>query len=415
MTSQKIAVIGAGIVGVSTAEWLRRDGHDVTLIDRNDPGQPAQTSYGNAGILAASSFIPVPVPGLLSKVPKMLMDPLGPLHLKWGYLPRLLPWLIPFLRRANKKDMEATAHALATIVTDAVEQHRMLAIGTTAEAFITPGIYAFLYRSQAACEGDEMGHALRRELGTKVEFRDRARLLEEDPHLGTEYNYAACHMDHGWITDPGGYVAALYDHFRGQGGAFLQGEVDDIRPKGDGAEVVLGGATHGFDKAVLAGGAWSAKLAKNLGHKPGLETERGYHLVLENPSHMPPFPYMITDGKFVATPMAAGLRCAGQVEFGGLTAPRSEAPYKIVKTRIKQLYPTLEWDGEDRWMGHRPSTIDSIPFIGPSPKAPQIHFAFGAQHIGLTTGPKTGRLIADIIGGRKPNIDMQPFRVGRFD
>lgn len=415
MDALKIAVIGAGAVGVSVAEWLRRDGHGVTLIDRSDPGSPDQASYGNAGILAASSFIPVPVPGLLSKVPKMLLDPLGPLHLRWSYLPRLLPWLVPFLRRANRRDMEATARALASIVTDSVDQHRALARGTPAEGFIHPGIYAFLYRSRAECQADDMGHALRREYGTNIEFRDHARLKKDDPHLGDAYTYAACHMDHGWISDPGGYIAALFGHFRAQGGAFVQGEVDDIRPTGEGAAVTVAGDTCEFDRAVLAGGAWSAKLARALGHNPGLESERGYHMVFKSPSHEPPFPYMVADAKFVATPMQGGLRCAGQVEFGGLTAGPSDAPFRVVKTRIRELYPTLEWDGEERWLGHRPTTVDSMPFIGPSPAAAQIHFAFGAQHIGLTTGPKTGRLIADIIADRTPNIDMQPFRVGRFD
>ncbi|MEM9061447.1 MAG: FAD-dependent oxidoreductase [Pseudomonadota bacterium] len=413
--SLRIGVVGAGIVGVSSAEWLRRDGHQVTLIDRNDPGDAAQTSYGNAGILAASSIVPVPVPGLLAKVPKMLLDPMGPLHLKWSYLPRLLPWLIPFLRRATREDVEKTARALATIVTDAVDQHKAIAAGTPADRFIEDGIYAFLYTSQAACEADEWTHAIRREHGARVEFRDRARLLEEDPHLGEHYCYAACHIDHGWISDPGAYVAALAGHFRSEGGSFLQGEVDDISPRENGADVRLGGDAHGFDRVILAGGAWSAKLAKRLGHKPMLETERGYHLVLKEPSRRPPFPYMLTDGKFVATPMDGGLRCAGQVEFGGLDAAPSEAPFRIVHERVRQLYPDLEWDGEERWLGHRPSTVDSVPFIGPSPKADGVYFAFGAQHIGLTTGPKTGRIIADLIGGRTPNTDLEPFRVGRFD
>lgn len=413
--SLRIGVIGAGIVGVSTAEWLRRDGHDVTLIDRNNPGEPAQTSYGNAGILAASSIIPVPVPGLLAKVPKMLLDPLGPLHLRWSYLPKLLPWLVPFLRRATRADVEATARALATIVTDTVEQHKALAAGTPAAAFINDGIYAFLYTSKAACDADEWGHAIRREHGARVEFRDRARLLEDDPHLGEHYSYAACHIDHGWISDPGGYVAALAGHFRSEGGRFLQGEVDDISPRDAGAEISLGGLTHGFDRVVLAGGAWSAKLAKRLGHKPMLESERGYHLVLKEPNRKPPFAYMLTDAKFVATPMDGGLRCAGQVEFGGLTAGPSEAPFRVVNTRVRQLYPDLTWENEERWLGHRPSTVDSVPFIGPSPQAKSIYFAFGAQHIGLTTGPKTGRLLADLISARTPNVDLAPFRVGRFD
>ena len=138
-------------------------------------------------------------------------------------------------------------------------------------------------------------------------------------------------------------------------------------------------------------------------------------MVLKSANRRPPFPYMLADAKFVVTPMEAGIRCAGQVEFGGLTAAPSTAPYRVVETRMRQLYPGIEWETEERWMGHRPSTVDSVPFIGPSPKAPAIHFAFGAQHVGLTSGPKTGRLIADLIAHRTPNIDMTPFRVGRFD
>lgn len=412
MASLNIAVVGGGIVGISTAEWLRRDGHQVTLIDRNDPGTPQQTSYGNAGILAASSYIPVPVPGLLKKVPSMLFSADGPLHLRWGYLPKLLPWLVPFLRRATNEDVLRTVAALRTITEDTVDQHLALAKDTPAARFIMPGIYAFLYGSREACEADSYGHKIRQSAGVNIEFRDRDRLLQDDPHLGARYNYAACHMDHGWISDPGAYVAALFGHFRSEGGAFRQGEVDDISPEG---VVTLGGETAGFDRVVLAGGAWSAKLAKRLGHDPGLETERGYHLLFEGPSRRPPFPYMLADSKFVATPMDRGVRCAGQVEFGGLEAGPSEAPYRLVHKRIRQLYPDIEWTGEERWLGHRPSTVDSVPFIGPSPKAQNIHFAFGAQHIGLTTGPRTGRLIADMIGGRTPNIDMTPFAVGRFD
>lgn len=413
--TDRIAVIGAGMVGLSTAEWLRRDGHTVTLIDRIESGQPGQASYGNAGILAATSFIPVSVPGLLAKVPKMLLDPLGPLHLKWGYLPRLLPWLIPFLRRANARDVEKTVRALATITTDTVDQHRALAAGTPAERFIQPGIYAFLYRSREACEGDDWGHRMREAYGAKIEFRDLDRLRQDDPHLGDAYSYAACHMDHGWITNPGGYLAALAAWFRDQGGEIALGEVTDIAPGPDNVRVTFGGETRTFDRAVLAGGAWSAALATKLGHKPGLETERGYHMVLKGATRRTPFPYMLADSKFVVTPMDAGIRCAGQLEFGGLAAEPSDTPFRVVQTRMRELYPGIEWQEEERWMGHRPSTIDSVPFIGPSPKAPRVHFAFGAQHIGLTTGPKTGRLIADLIGGRTPNIDMAPFRVGRFD
>ena len=412
----KIAVIGAGIVGVSAAEWLRRDGHAVTLIDRNRPGGREQTSYGNAGLLAAASIVPVAVPGLLATVPKLLLDPLGPLHLRWRYLPRLLPWLVPFLRRgATMAEVERTAAALANLVGDTVDQHRSLAEGTGAERFIRKGPYVHLYRSRADLDADAPWFDLKRRHGARIEERDRERLLADDPHLGPHYTHGAACLDHGWITDPGAYVAALADHFVRQGGTILHAEVTALAPSGDGGTVTLGREEHRFERVVLAAGAWSGGLARSLGHEPGLETERGYHLVLKRPSRTPPFPYGLTDGKFLATPMDAGLRAAGQVEFGGFSPTMARKPFRIFTTRLRHLYPDLTWDGEERWLGHRPSTIDAVPFIGPSPKAHGILFAFGAQHVGLTTGPRTGRMIADLVAGRTPNIDIAPFRVGRFD
>jgi D-amino-acid dehydrogenase len=248
-----------------------------------------------------------------------------------------------------------------------------------------------------------------------MEEHDRDRLLRDDPHLGPHYTHGACYLDHGWITDPGSYVAALADHFRREGGTFLRGEVSALTATGEGATVTLGREPHRFDRAVLAAGAWSGALARRMGHNPGLETERGYHIVLRNPSRTPPFPYSLTDGKFLATPMDSGLRAAGQVELGGFSPRMAEKPFRIFRARLRQLYPDLAWEGEERWLGHRPSTIDALPFIGPSPKAPAILFAFGAQHVGLTTAPRTGRMIADLVAGRMPNIDIAPFRVGRFD
>lgn len=415
MQQLKIGVIGSGIVGVSSALWLARDGHAVTLLDRTDPGQPAQTSFGNAGMIASCGIIPVNAPGLLKKIPKMLLDPMGPLHLRWSYLPTLLPWLTGFLRRANRDELERTAAALAGLLGDAVDQHAALYAGTPAEAFFRRGNYVVLYPSRRAFLADAPGHRLRQQHGARLEEWDRTALEAQDPYLGPYYRFAAVYPGNGWITDPGAYVAALFGVYRRSGGTFRRGEVTDIRPAGPGGQVTVDGQTLDFDRVVLAGGAWSDRLARQLGHRSAMESERGYHLVYQNPSITPPVPYSLSDARFIASPMAAGIRCAGQVEFGGLRAGPSRAPFRVVGRWMKRLYPDLEWEGQSTWMGHRPSTIDSLPLIGPSPKHPAIHFAFGAQHIGLTSGPGTGRLIADLIAGRTPNIDMAPFRVGRFD
>jgi D-amino-acid dehydrogenase len=411
-----IIVAGGGITGVSTAEWLRRDGHDVTLIDRVAPGDSDQTSYGNAGLLACSAVVPVPVPGVWKKAPKMLLDPDGPLFLRWSYLPRLLPWLIPYLRNGRRDKVEAIAKALIPLVGDTVEQHQSLARGTPAERWINTSEYSYLYPDRAAFRDDAFGFALRKAHGFEWQERDRDTLLDVDPNIGPDYGFAATFGDHGWIADPGRYVADLAAWFEGQGGHLRQAEISEILPlEGGRAAVVADGERIDADRVVIATGAWSARLARALGHEPALESERGYHVWLRGPSIRPPHPYMLADAKCVVTPMEAGLRCAGLAEYGGLEAPASKAPIALFKRRIRKLYPALTWEAEDTWLGHRPSTIDSLPLIGPSPKVPGVIFAFGAQHLGLTMGPKTGRLVADLIGGKKPNIDMTPYNVGRFD
>lgn len=415
-TPLKIAVIGAGIVGVSTALWLQRDGHDVTVFDRIEPGDPNQTSYGNAGLLARSSVIPVPTPGLVKAVPKMLLGKNGPLFLKWRYLPKLLPWLIPFLKNANEETVRRTATALADILGDAVDQHTSIAKGTDAEKYITKGTYTFLYSDRNYFEKEALAFSIRAEHGFTWDELNRDALLQIDPNLGPDYTFGAAVHDHGWITNPGAYTAALFDAFRTLGGSFIKAEVQEFSPVDGGkARVTAGGETHVFDRAVLSSGAWSRKLGETLGHKIALETERGYHVMLKNPTIRPPNPYMIGDAKFALTPMQPGVRAAGLVEFGGLNAAPSTKPLDLFRRTLHRIYPGIEWESEDTWMGHRPSTTDSLPMIGESTRAKGIYFAFGAQHIGLTSGPKTGRLIANLIGGRHPNIDLSPFATDRFD
>lgn len=410
-----IAVVGAGIVGVSTAEWLRRDGHRVTLIDRVRPGDPEQTSYGNAGLLARTAVVPVSVPGLLKHVPSMLMDPDGPLYLRWRYLPRLIPWLMPFLRNGREEKVREIAAALDTILGDSVDQHRALSQGTPAADYIETGYYAYLYKNRAGFTKDAWGFGLRRELGADWDEWDRAALLERDPHLSEAVGFAVALKDHGWIRDPGAYLAALLETFCTEGGVFRRGEVSAIDPSDDGGTVTVEGDALKFDRVVLASGVWSRRMAERLGHKVPLEAERGYHMVLENPSHTPPIPYMLADAKFAVTPMDAGIRCAGLVEFAGVDAPAKMDRTALFERRIRALYPSLNWSGTQVWMGRRPSTPDSLPLIGESNRARHIWFGFGAQHVGLTSGPKTGRLLADMIGGRHPNIDMTPFAANRFD
>ncbi|WP_171182059.1 FAD-binding oxidoreductase [Ruegeria sp. HKCCD8929] len=414
MSSESIVVVGAGITGVSAAEWLRRDGWVVTLVDPVRPGDPEQTSYGNAGLIARTSVVPVATPSLTRKAPAMLLDPNSPLFLRWSYLPRLMPWLVPFLRNTTTARMHQIARGLSDVTFDANDQHRALYEGTGAEAHVAHGPYTILYTDRGAYDGDNLTRELRRQYDLVPEPLSRDELIERDPNLSAHYQFGTLYEDFNWITAPGPYVAALFAYFQAQGGTFRQAKVVDITP-GDAPSVRLeGGEMLTGDKVVLAAGAWSSRLSKSLGLPIKLEAERGYHVAMHAPSFTAPQPYMLTDAKCVVTPMQGTLRAAGIAEFGGLHAPPSDKPPALIRKAVKRLYPQLEFERSEVWMGRRPTTPDSLPSIGESPRAPGIIHAYGGQHIGLTIGPKLGRLSADIASGRRVNLDLTPFRPDRF-
>ncbi len=413
MTSKTVAIIGAGIVGVSTALWLQRDGHKVILIDKAGPAEG--TSYGNGGVLASCSIVPVTVPGLIRKAPRMLLDPQQPLFLKWGYLPRLAPWLMKYLGHANEVDARRIAGALTPIVGDSLADHQALAAGTGAERWIVPSDYLYVYRNRAAFEGDALGWDIRRQNGFEWDTLEDKDFKAYDPLFAEDQDFAVRLGNHGRITDPGSYVKALAVHMQAEGGQLIIGDVTGIiRENGAVIGLRAGSETIACDAVVLAAGVWSVKLARTLGVTIPMESERGYHVELWEPSVMPRAPVMIASGKFVATPMEGRLRLAGVVEFGGLDAAPSEAPIKLLLEQARTTMPGLTWREEKTWMGHRPAPSDSIPVIGEVPGASGAYLGFGHHHIGLTGGPKTGRLLAQMIGGRKPNVDVSPYSPSRF-
>ncbi|QIE54458.1 FAD-dependent oxidoreductase [Pikeienuella piscinae] len=407
-----VAVVGAGIVGVATSIWLRRAGARVTLIDREGPA--TGTSYGNAGILAAASVAPVTVPGLLAKAPGMLFDPMKPLFLRWSYLPRLAPWLRRYLAHGNEKAVERISHGLTELLGDTVDQHISLAAGTDAARFVKPVDYLYGYDSRADHDADSYSWSLRARRGFAFEEMDAAAIAAFDPALKGRFGFAVRCPGHGMISDPGAYVRALHAHLVDIGGQSLTATVSDIRvEQGRATGVVTDAGVIAADEVALTAGAWSGPIAKRLGVTMPLETERGYHVEFVDPSIELRAPVMVASGKFVATPMEGRLRCAGVVEFGGLDAPPSEAPFRMVEKKARALFPDLEYSETRRWMGHRPATTDSLPVIGRAPAAINVWLGYGHQHVGLTGGPKTGRWLASLICGERLNVDLAPFAPDR--
>ena len=411
--TKTVAIIGAGIVGVSTALWLQRDGHNVILIDRGAPGDG--TSYGNGGILASCSVVPVTGPGLIRKAPYMALSRNQPLFLKWGYLPKLLPWLIKYLGHANAKDTRRISAALKEIVGDSLAEHQTLARGTRAEKWLIPSDYLFIYNDRAHFKTDAFGWSLRRDHGFKWDELESDAFQTYDPVFATTLGFAVRLKGHGRISDPGQYVKDLAAEVADAGGRILKADVDDIVRDGDVVSgVCAGGETIACDVVVLATGVWSGPLCKKLGLKVPLESERGYHIEFFDPSVMPKSPVMIASGKFVLTPMEGRLRAAGVVEFGGLDAPPSRPPFDLLMKNVKAALPGLTYSKSEEWMGHRPAPSDSIPVIGEIPGTKGAFTGFGHHHIGLTGGPKTGRLLAQLIAGKQPNLDLTAYSPARF-
>ncbi|PRZ47649.1 NAD(P)/FAD-dependent oxidoreductase [Tritonibacter scottomollicae] len=412
MGTQHIVVVGAGIVGAASAIWLRRAGLEVTLVDKGAPGMGA--SYGNACILARSAIVPVTTPGLIPKGPRYLFDPNFPLFMRWSYLPRLLPWLAKYLKNANDADTRRISRGLATVVGDSVEQHKALTDGMPAAKWIQDSEYNFVYRDRAAFEADAYTWALRREAGFVPEIIEGDAVREREPILSPDMRLLAVNKDHGFILNPGSYVQDLVTQFEGMGGRFLQAEVKDFELMG--GQITAVATDQGrlvCDKAVLSAGVWSGALMKKLGLEVPLEAERGYHIIFKNPSQRPNNPMMLTEGKFVATPMDQGLRCAGIVEFGGLSDVKSRKPLEMLRRTVARTFPDLDYTTEEEWLGFRPAPTDSLPLIG-EVRGSGVYTAFGHHHIGLTGGPKTGRLVADMIAGNWPNADVSAFDPMRF-
>jgi D-amino-acid dehydrogenase len=415
--ARRVGVIGAGIVGVCAASWLQRDARSVFLIEPGNPGEGA--SFGNAGCFNGSSVTPVAMPGVIRNVPRWLMDPLGPLALRWSYLPAVLPYLFRFVRSATPDKVRAQAKALRPLVGPTLPLIRDLARDCGAEDLIHQRGHLYVYRSAEALAKDGLAWALRRENGVVVDEFDADGLRQLEPVLSRDYVCGLLVRENGHTDNPLGLVSRLVEEFRRRGGEIIRARALGFRLEGRRLRAIRTDAGEfAADAAIICAGAHSKPLAAALGEWMPLETERGYHLMIRDPEVMPRIPTADGEGKFVATPMQLGLRFAGTVELAGLTAPPDWRRARILLAQGRKMLPGLAADyPEDRismWMGHRPSLPDSLPVLGPSRASPDVIYAFGHGHVGMTAAPMTGKIVADLVSGRPASIDIAPFDPARF-
>ena len=408
-----IIVIGAGIVGVSTAIWLQRSGFKVTIIDQKGPATGA--SHGNAGILAASSIIPVPNPSLIKKLPFYLLSKDSPVFFKMSYLPKMFPFLISYLSKSNLREVNKYAERMTPLIFDTVCQHKSLAKGTGAEKFISYQDYCFGYETEENFLNDKKVWKLRQKHGLPFEVVNGNEFSNFDPFYKDLFDVIVKCKNHGKINDPGLYVKTLCDHFLSQGGELIISKVNDISSKNlNDAIVKIESDSLIANKIVVATGAWSKKILKKFKIKMPLESERGYHVEYVEPNFYPKVPMMLTSKKFVITPMDGRIRVAGLVEFAGLKTLKRKPPLNLLKNKIKDLFPNLKCKEKIEWLGHRPALVDSLPMLGYLDKNKQILVAFGHQHLGLTAGAKTGRIVSDLVIGNDIKLKISNYRPNRF-
>jgi D-amino-acid dehydrogenase len=416
----RVVVIGGGVVGLASTIELRRDGHAVTLLEPGTPGGEQAASYGNGTLLNPRSVIPMSSPGLWKKVPGYLMDPLGPLTIRWSYLPRLLPWLRRFLSAGSTAaKVAATGRALQPLLADAPALHRTLAEEAGVADLITRQGVLFAFPDRAAFEAEALSWSVRRDNGTKWLELDEDELRQREPSLDRHYKFAVLVEDNGQCRDPGAYVAALATHAAALGARIVKTGATGFRiESGTLCAVTTRDGEVACDKAVISAGAWSKVLAQAAGDRVFIETERGYHVVIADPGVEPRYPVMPSDGKMACVMTPAGLRLAGQVELAGLDAAPNWQRAQVLLKFARQVYPGLPADLPPErvklWMGHRPSTPDGLPVLGPASGCSDVVHAFGHGHVGLTAAAMSGKIVADLVAGRTPPFDLRPYSPARF-
>jgi D-amino-acid dehydrogenase len=406
----RVLVIGTGIVGLSCARSLLADGHQVTMIDRDPAGDKA--SFGNAGGIGVTEVVPASVPGLAWKVPRWLFDPLGPLSLRLPHLPRLIPWLWHFLRSGTWPEVERLADALAGLANRTYDDLLPL----LAELDLADNLHRvgalWVYETEAGFQADGRYHDIRRRHGILCEEMSAETAREMEPALSDSVRYAVFTPQWSHVSDPKRIADRLRTHLESRGVTISAGEVTGLETN---QASTADGRTVPFDMLVVAAGAWSGRLARLVGDRALIESERGYNTTLANPNVTLSREVIFAERQFVATPLEIGLRIGGAAEFAGLEAPAKFARCDALAELARRYLPGLNTAGGTRWMGHRPTTPDSLPVIGRSPRCSNVFYAFGHSHTGLTFGPTTGRLIAELIAGRPPSVDLAPFSIKRFE
>ena len=407
----KIGIVGAGIQGVSNALFLQKKGFDVTLFDRDEPGNPV-ASYGNAGHFSPYACVLMNRPDILSDVPAMLLSSTGPLALKWNYVPKMIPWFIQFIRNCTKKRMMHTAKNMHQILDLALSAYDELFDDIDLDGLVEKKGILYIWNDQNL-KSRELEIKIRNELGVDQQVVSPKEIHDLEPNIKPFYHGGVYYKYGRHARNPKRILLKLFELFLKKGGKFIKMKVQDINFNEEKPVVKTDSQSYFFDKLVIACGAFSKKLTDNLGEKIPLDTERGYHVHFKNCDHLLTRPVIFQNRGFGITPMEQGLRVVGTVEFGGLKNPPSKSRIKNLINNAKYMLGNLP-EHEDEWLGFRPTLPDFLPVMGPSKNYKNIFYCFGHHHLGWTLGPISGKIISGMIAEENTNLNLSPYSSTRF-
>ena len=406
----KIGIIGAGIQGVCNALFLQKKGFQVTLFDRDEPGNSA--TYGNAGHFSPYASVPLNRPDILADVPAMLLSSKGPLALKWNYVPKMIPWFLKFIINCTNKNMLHTAKNMHQILDLALPAFDELFDEVDISGLVENKGIMYFWNDQNL-KSRELEIRIRNELGVKQQLLSPKEIHDLEPnikpvyHGGVYYDYAR------HARDPKKILIKLLQNFTIKGGKFIKLNIKDINFDEEKPVLRSEAQRFVFDKLVIACGAFSKKLTDKLHENIPLDTERGYHVHFKDYDHLISRPVIYSNRAFGMTPMEQGLRVVGTVEFGGLKNPLSKSRIKNLIDNAKELLDGLP-EHKDEWLGFRPSLPDFLPVIGPSKNYKNVFYSFGHHHLGWTLGAISGKIISNMIANENTNLDLKPYSSLRF-
>lgn len=408
-------VVGAGIVGVHVARALQRRGFHVALLDQGEPGMG--TSFGNAGFIATDEIFPLAHGRVLRALPRMLLDPLGPLSIRWQEFPRLLPWYGRYVAACSSNRVSRSIAALAAIQRSAASTWRQFAEREAVTHLLRETGAWKLFETDRGLRETAAERSVQSEHGIRWELYSRAQLVERIPEIAASVRHGVFYPDGMSTVNSLALTAAIFERFIADGGTFLQTRVVSLRREGAriSALETTSGEQHA-DQIVIAAGHLSGRLLKPLAVRVPIVAERGYHIEMAHDEISFDMPVGAYERGFYMTPMTSGLRLAGTSEFSSADhdEPPNWARADILERHVRELLPGVTKTETGRWMGHRPTLADFLPALGPVPGFDNLHAAFGHHHLGLTLSAITGEILGELLSGGTPPIELSAFSLARF-